>query len=609
MAQIVNMLAERPAYSMSMCLSQAARYLDSTMIIRICLGWIILMSSSDLKAASQVGAGLSVNPVPAGEATIYQLQVMNGQPDALPEFPEIQGIRADYTGQSRNSNVQIVNGRMQQNQTLVYQWRLIAETEGVYLIPPIQVRVEGKALQAPSVQLRVSKGINYDEYAFIKLDLPRTSFYEGEPFTFTVDLYELNAQTDKAPDIEVDGLVIERISDNFRTSRQMVGNRAYNRLSLDYTARSVRHGELTLGPMTWPVSLVFRQNARSRSFFDSFFDQGTRREVVLKAPPQKLVILPLPEEGRPESFGGAIGQYTMAMKASPLKLKVGDPITIAIDIVGQGALDTIQMPPIDHWVGFKTYPPSAETVASDQTGIKGSRRFEQVVIPQSSDIQALPGLSFAYFDPRKAEYQTIDHPAMAIEVLPNPQAPSVVSVAPESNTEVGLPKPRPQDIVPIKPFIGAGVVLAQPWIFQSRFYGIQTLPLFLVGLIWSFKRWQDWRNSDTHQIRRKEVDQWLKQQFPVLESYAQKGEGEAFFELLFRMLQERAGQYLDRSPASITESVVEDASLMKHLTPDLQERLRYLFHACNQARYAPESDHQRLGELVDAAREVMAKLT
>ena len=122
MAQIVNMLAERPAYSMSMCLSQAARYLDSMMIIRMCLGWIILMSSSDLKAASQVGAGLSVNPVPAGEATIYQLQVMNGQPDALPEFPEIQGIRADYTGQSRNSNVQIVNGRMQQNQTLVYQW-------------------------------------------------------------------------------------------------------------------------------------------------------------------------------------------------------------------------------------------------------------------------------------------------------------------------------------------------------------------------------------------------------------------------------------------------------------------------------------------------------
>ena len=459
------------------------------------------------------------------------------------------------------------------------------------------------------MQLRVSKGINYDEYAFIKLDLPRTSFYEGEPFTFTVDLYELNAQTDKAPDIEVDGLVIQRISDNFRTSRQMVGNRAYNRLSLDYTARSVRHGELTLGPMTWPVSLVFRQNARSRSFFDSFFDQGTRREVVLKAPPQKLLILPLPEEGRPQSFGGAIGQYTMTMKASPLKLKVGDPITIAIDIVGQGALDTIQMPPIDHWVGFKTYPPSAETVASDQTGIKGSRRFEQVVIPQSSDIQALPGLSFSYFDPRKADYQTIDHPAMAIEVLPNPQAPSVVSVAPESNTEVGLPKPRPQDIVPIKPFIGAGVVLAQPWIFQSRFYGIQTLPLFLVGLIWSFKRWQDWRNSDTHQIRRKQVDQWLKQQFPVLESYAQKGEGEAFFELLFRMLQERAGQYLDRSPASITESVVEDASLMKHLTPDLQERLRSLFHACNQARYAPESDHQRLGELVVAAREVMAELT
>ena len=184
--------------------------------------------SSFWAGAAQLGSGLTVNPVPAGESTVYQLQVVNGKPDSLPEFPSIQGLNSEYLGQSSSSKTQIINGRMQQYRALIYQWRLIAQNEGVFLIPPIEVVVGGNSLQTPSVQLRVSRGINYDEFAFIKLNLSRKTFYEGEPFTFSVDLYELNATVNQAPDIEVDGLVIQRISDNLRSTRKAVGNSNYN---------------------------------------------------------------------------------------------------------------------------------------------------------------------------------------------------------------------------------------------------------------------------------------------------------------------------------------------------------------------------------------------
>ena len=240
--------------------------------LRLGILWGLGLASFS-SGAAQLGAGLTVNPVPAGESTVYQLQVVNGKADALPEFPAIQGLHSEYMGQSSSSKTQIINGRMQQYRTLIYQWKLVAQSEGVFLIPPIEIVVGGNPIQTPSVQLRVSKGINYDEFAFIKLNLPRKTFYEGEPFSFSVDLYELNATVNQAPDIEVDGLVIQRISDNLRSTRQVVGNRTYNVNSLDYVGRSVRNGPLTLGPFSWPVSLVFRQNGRSRSFFDSFFDQ------------------------------------------------------------------------------------------------------------------------------------------------------------------------------------------------------------------------------------------------------------------------------------------------------------------------------------------------
>ena len=64
--------------------------------------------------AAQLGAGLTVNPVPAGESTVYQLQLVNGKADALPEFPSIQGLQSEYMGQSSSSKTQIINGRMQQ---------------------------------------------------------------------------------------------------------------------------------------------------------------------------------------------------------------------------------------------------------------------------------------------------------------------------------------------------------------------------------------------------------------------------------------------------------------------------------------------------------------
>ena len=65
--------------------------------------------------AAQLGAGLTVNPVPAGESTVYQLQVVNGKADSLPEFPSIKGLQSEYMGQSSSSKTQIITGTRQRH--------------------------------------------------------------------------------------------------------------------------------------------------------------------------------------------------------------------------------------------------------------------------------------------------------------------------------------------------------------------------------------------------------------------------------------------------------------------------------------------------------------
>jgi hypothetical protein len=564
-----------------------------------------------VRAAEQVRIAASLAPasVPVGETALYQLQIVSGQADKLPEFPSIDGLEVTFKGQQSNSNTRISQGRMERVVSLIYQWNVVPRKEGVFLVPPLEFRVGGKNYKTKATQLSVTRGIDYSKYAFIQLNLPKTEFYEGEPFTFSIDLYEQNARVEKAPDLVSDGFVVQRVTDNLRQGRKVVGNATYNVWSLDYIARPVRHGDLQMGPVDWPAGLIFRQQTRSRSVFDSFFnDNSQRRDVVLKAVGETLTIHPLPEEGRPDSFNGALGNYTMKIDASPTDLTAGDPLTVTITIAGDGPLDTVPMPPIDHWEGFKTYPPNATTDSHDKTGLRGTRIFEQVVIPQSSDLSALPPLEFSYFDPYQKIYRTLFHPAIPILVKANPNAPSMPTQTFEGNGEEGLPKPKPKDVVPIKPFLGEVVSLDKPWMLQSRAYKLQMIPLLVLGVAFGVHQMRERSGKDVRGKRKRQVDQFIRKQLPELARLAQKNDSDAFFELMFRLLQERIGQCLDLPAASITESVLDGQYKHWECAQSDIETLHKLFQACNQARYAPVESSEQLVEYAAQGRDILLRL-
>ncbi|MDB4744749.1 BatD family protein [Verrucomicrobia bacterium] len=564
------------------------------------------------RAADQVRTGVSLSPakVPAGETAIYQLQVINGKPSQLPEFPVIDGLEINYAGQQSSSNTRISQGRMVRVVSLIYQWKIVPQKEGVYLIPPLEFKVGGNTLKTQTARLSVSKGIDYSQYAFIQLGLPKREFYEGEPFAFSVDLFEQNARVEKAPDLISDGFVVQRISDNLRKSKKVIGGASYNVWSLDYTARPVRHGELQLGPVDWPAGLVFRQQSRSRSVFDSFFNDmnAKRRNIVLKAAGETLKILPLPSEGRPASFNGAIGVYSMDIEASPKELIAGDPLTIIISISGNGALDSVPMPPIDHWQGFKTYPNSVTTQQSDQTGLVGTRRFEQVVIPQSSDLKAIPPIEFSFFDTNSKKYRSIKHPAIPIQVKANPNAPTMPSQTFLRNGEEGFPKPEPKDVVPIKPFLGEVVALDNPWMMQSSAYGLQLIPLIFLGIALGISQFRERSGKDIRGKRKRHVDSFIRKQVPLLDALAQKNDSDAFFELMFRLMQERLGQCMNLPAVSITESVLDDQRGQLDCSEEDIETLHRLFQACNQARYAPIRSTEQLVQYAGDCRQILTTI-
>ena len=129
--------------------------------------------------------------------------------------------------------------------------------------------------------------------------------------------------------------------------------------------------------------------------------------TTLFSEPQTIRVLPLPTQNVPESFGGAVGEFSLKVNAGPTNVAVGDPLTLKVQITGRGRLEAVTLPPQPQWREFKAYPPSRNVESKDPLGLSGTATFEQVLIPQNHEIKFLPPLEFSYFDPNQKSYRTL----------------------------------------------------------------------------------------------------------------------------------------------------------------------------------------------------------
>src|SRR5690606_311088 len=121
------------------------------------------------------------------------------------------------------------------------------------------------------------------------------------------------------------------------------------------------------------------------------------------AEPVELEVLPLPTEGKPASFSGAVGNFAMAVDGAPKPVNLGDPVTMTIRLVGRGNFDRGNAPALAEPQGWRTYPPTSSFSAEDEVSYRGTKTFQMAVIPEERKT-TMPQFEFAYFDPEARKY-------------------------------------------------------------------------------------------------------------------------------------------------------------------------------------------------------------
>jgi hypothetical protein len=361
----------------------------------------------------------------------------------------------------------------------------------------------------------------------------------------------------------------------------------------------VKTGTVSINPLN--ASIVLNNSDVMQRIWG---DGGTPVQAPLTSPRIDLQVSPLPTEGVPPGFTGAVGSYTMTVTAGPTNLVAGDPITLRIQISGHGALDSIALPDASAWENFKAYPPTTKVNTTDQFGIDGSKTFEEIVTPQNSDIRSLPPITFSFFDPEQKKYRTLTQAAIPLVVsAANPGA--MPTVAPTTQSENSKPT---ADVIPIKQRLGVVAALRPPLIQQPWFLAMQSVPVFaLVSSVILRKRKENLANNPRLR-RQRQVAQIVRDGLAELRSLAEQNKSDEFFATVFRLLQEQLGERLDLPASAITEAVIDERLRPRGVSGELLASLHELFQTCNLARYAPFQSSQELAAVIPKLESALNQL-
>ncbi len=344
-----------------------------------------------------------------------------------PQGPQLQDVSRSMTT--------IVNGRTTQEVTKRYliSYDLAAPSvAGQYAVPSLEVSAGGRRYTTSPVDFRVSAPETTDSIA-IEAQLSDTKCYVGQPIILTVKWYvrqtiagRVSEYMFNVPAFTSGDFIVEDLSDSPVVANQ--GHIKVGGIDVVINQRGVKYGGNDFVEVSFSKVLIPQKSgsinlgkagvlckinvSQSRFNFNSEFKSYSAASEALS-----LEVLPLPQEGRPDSFYGLIGSYDIKTEAMPVDVKVGDPISLKISIGGSRYLKPIQWPELE---GVKELSDNfiLPLEKSSPEIVDGRKVFTQTIRAKNDKITRIPPIPVSCFDVKSGSYITVSSAPIELKVSP-----------------------------------------------------------------------------------------------------------------------------------------------------------------------------------------------
>ncbi len=405
------------------------------------------------EAAKNLATELSTRETYVGQAISLRIGIVNAKQYEPPRLPEIDGldIRSGGTPQ-RSSRISIYNGRRTESSSIIYDFQITPLREGVFKIPSIDLQIDGKVQSTGEFEFVAGKSETGD-LMFAEIVGADEKVYVGQPINLALKIW-IRPFSDETRRVKLsEGHMWDRISRNtnwgeFKKRIEELSNSrrrpsgeevlrkdddgnslAYYLYQIDAMVYPQRPGQIDVGDVqvvvNYPTELGASRGMTSifdSAFDDPFFRRSSNSLVVkstrpiaaaAEAPPIEVINVPI--VGRPNDYRGAVGKYRIITGAQPLKVKAGDPLTLQIELQGDGPMELVQAPPIASMElltkNFKVADDSLAGYVQDD-----AKLFTTSIRPRTAGITEIPAIPFSFFNPEREEYETAYSKPIAIEV-------------------------------------------------------------------------------------------------------------------------------------------------------------------------------------------------
>jgi hypothetical protein len=160
------------------------------------------------------------------------------------------------------------------------------------------------------------------------------------------------------------------------------------------------------------------RNVREKGFFG--YQLVREKQTIYAASPVLAIrVAELPRDNVPPSFNGAIGVFKIeVIPSSDTDIKVGDPITLTIEINGRGTWEFVKSPPIHKIREITDYFKISDEPAAGEVSEDGTRKtFRVRMRVKSKTVKEIPAIPFTYFDLLTMQYVTVYSEPIPISVF------------------------------------------------------------------------------------------------------------------------------------------------------------------------------------------------
>lgn len=428
-------------------------------------GFLPFLGAAEVTVSSE----LSRPQISQGEMAELQLKVTGAQQADVPQQIQTDGLQIRLTGQS--TQVQMVNFKV--SSSVVYSYIVMPLRTGTFTIPGVTVTADGRQFRTGELSFKVDDSravvppppstasqmaqppgipqgipmpgfqqrrprpapqrIDAAKLAFGEISCPKKTLYAGEMTPVEIRFYfdaRYPVQVRGRVDFGCEGILVERFPDP-KQSREDRDGVTYNVLTFHSLLSAVKPGSLDVAPAKLDCEMQL-PGGLPPGFDDPVFQQlmggqagfSQPKELSVKTSGLHLEVLPLPKEGRPDSFAGAVGQFDIDSIITNPHPAPGDPVNLVVKIGGRGNFKGMGAPILTQTDGWRSYPPNDKFDSSDELSYTGVKSFDFTLIAQQPQKES-PGCDFSYFDPTTARYVTLTSKPLPLTASPGGPAPVV----------------------------------------------------------------------------------------------------------------------------------------------------------------------------------------